>query len=70
MSCAQFYEDLIAPDYYFGDGLLEETDTGSFGSGSDKLGTNDCVILLYWDGEESDPVKDIDYFIWGSNTIL
>ena len=63
----QFYEDLISPDYYFGDGLLQETDTGSFGSGSDKLGTNDCIILFYWNGEESEPVKDIDYFIWGDN---
>ena len=65
---SQFYEQLIVPDYFFGDGLLKETESGSFGSGADKLGTNDCIVLFYWSGSQSEPVKDIDYFIWGDSS--
>ena len=28
---------------------------------------SEVLILFYWDGEESSPVKDVDYFLWGSN---
>ena len=29
---------------------------------------SEVLVLFYWDGEESSPVKDVDYFLWGGNS--
>ena len=49
---------------------LIETESGSAGlSSNDRLDdAQECLILFYWDGNESSPVKDVDYFLWGGTS--
>ena len=62
-----FYGDLIQPDFYFGDGIIIEPAPGLMSTKSDKLSSREMIILFYWNGSQTEPVKDIDYFIWGSS---
>ncbi|MBT7376935.1 MAG: hypothetical protein HN820_02130 [Candidatus Marinimicrobia bacterium] len=64
-----YYGDDFVVDFTLRDDLIE-TESGSAGLSS--IGRLDdaqeCLILFYWDGNESSPVKDVDYFLWGGSS--
>ena len=45
-------------------------DGNSFGSSTgERLSEyQEMVILFYWDGDRDQPVRDIDYFVWGNQS--
>ena len=49
---------------------LIETEFGSVGLSSNGRfdDAQECLILFFWDGNESSPVKDVDYFLWGGTS--
>ena len=61
-----YYGEDFEVDFTLQDDLIE-TESGSAGlSSSGRLDdAQECLILFYWDGNESSPVKDVDYFLWG-----
>ena len=56
-------------DFTLRDDLIE-TESGSGGLSLDGRLDDDqeCLILFYWDGNESSTVKDVDYFLWGGTS--
>ena len=68
-----FYGDHFVPNLImFGsdDNSMLETETepfSSFGGADDKLNDNaEMLILFYWDEDFSNPIQDVDYFLWGN----
>ena len=70
-SFEEFYGSEFTPDlllYGSETNSMIETENGSFGGGSGKFNDSaEILILFYWDGYPSSPIKDVDYFIWGSS---
>ncbi len=66
---ADYYKGQIIVDFTLRDDLIE-TESGSVGlSSNGRLDdAQECLILFYWDGNESSPVKDVDYFLWGGTS--
>ena len=67
---SDFYGTSFTPHFYlFGSesNSMLETEPGSFGGSSNKLNDDaEMIILFYWDGNAANPVKDVDYFLWGN----
>jgi len=61
-----YYGENFVVDFTLRDDMIE-TEPGSVGlSSNGRLDdAQECLILFYWDGNESSPVKDVDYFLWG-----
>ncbi len=46
---------------------MRETESGSFGGSDNKINDDaEMIILFYWDGIAANPIKDVDYFLWGN----
>jgi len=74
---SDYYGDSFSPDlvmYVDQDNSMIETNEGSFGepvTGNDdpipKLDNDqELLILFYWDGDFSNLIQDVDYFLWGA----
>ncbi|MBC8310927.1 MAG: hypothetical protein H8E72_01350 [Candidatus Marinimicrobia bacterium] len=63
-----YYGEDFEVDFTLSD--LIETESGSAGlSSNGRLDdAQECLILFYWDGTESSPIKDVDYFLWGGTS--
>ena len=66
---ASYYGDDFVVDFTLRDDLIE-TESGSVGlSSNGRLDdAQECLILFYWDGNQSSSVKDVDYFLWGGTS--
>ena len=74
---SDYYGESFSPDlvmYVDQDNSMIETKEGSFGepvTGNDdpipKLDNDqELLILFYWDGDFSNLIQDVDYFLWGA----
>ena len=68
------YLDNFVPDLNLQFDLIETGD-GSMGAGGQGNSSyarlddaQECIILFKWDGDQNNPVQDIDYFLWGGVT--
>jgi hypothetical protein len=64
-----YYGEDFQVDFTLRDNLIE-IESGSAGLSQDGRfdDTRECLILFYWDGNESSIVKDVDYFLWGGTS--
>lgn len=67
------HDNLIYNDYYGIDPDLSLYDIAGEDSyynfeAISVLGSDESLMLFYWDGESESLVKDVDYLLWGSNT--
>ena len=66
-----YYGEDFEVDFSLVGNNLIETEPGSAGNPANSGRFNDTqesLILFYWDGSESSPVKDVDYFLWGGSS--